>query len=62
MISAYSITLWILIWLLPTFIACARKLPYTGRVALANIAVGWTIAVWFGLVWYAVRAKRSVSA
>jgi hypothetical protein len=56
-ILAFNLTLAILLFLLPTFIALARKLPHSGYVAIANIAVGWTIAIWLGLVWYVVRAK-----
>lgn len=43
--------IFVLIYLAPTIIAYIKKIPRRDEVLLFNVFFGWTIWVWFFLVW-----------
>jgi uncharacterized membrane protein len=48
-------------YLLPVIIACIRRVPDIGVVAVINVLLGWTLAGWVVALALALRSSRYVS-
>jgi Superinfection immunity protein len=48
----------VMAYMFPTFIACIRRVPNTGSVAIINIFLGWTFIGWVVALAMAASSSR----
>lgn len=47
------------VYLLPTFVGWARRVPHLGSVAVVNVLLGWTLAGWVVALAMALRSAAT---